>query len=85
MKANWSSHKTNILAGITVLVLSDLIEQIPIAALVGLMLFVMIAILSKKLVLKHLSPECQALLTKAKDLVEVNVSEDTHYHVSMNR
>ncbi len=39
----------------------------------------------KKLVLKHLSPECQALLTKAKDLVEVNVSEDPHYHVSMNR
>lgn len=39
----------------------------------------------KKLVLKHLSPECQALLTKAKELVEVNVSEDPHYHVSMNR
>jgi SulP family sulfate permease len=39
----------------------------------------------KTLVLKHLSPECQALLTKAKDLVEVNVSEDPHYHVSMSR
>lgn len=39
----------------------------------------------KKLVLRHLSPECQALLKRAGDLVEVNVSEDPHYHVSMNR
>jgi SulP family sulfate permease len=39
----------------------------------------------KKLVLRHLSPECQALLTQAKDLVEVNVSEDPHYHVSLGR
>lgn len=36
----------------------------------------------KKLVLQHLSPECQVLLHAAKDLVEVNVSEDPHYHVS---
>ncbi len=36
----------------------------------------------KKLVLQHLSPECQVLLESAKDLVEVNVSEDPHYHVS---
>lgn len=39
----------------------------------------------KKLVLKHLSPECQQLLSNAKDLIEVNVSEDPHYHVSMNQ
>ncbi|QBZ83568.1 Bicarbonate transporter BicA [Hydrogenovibrio crunogenus] len=39
----------------------------------------------KKVVLKHLSPECQALLKDAKDLVEVNVSEDPHYHVSLGK
>lgn len=39
----------------------------------------------KTLVLCHLSPECQALLKRAKDLVEVNVSEDPHYHVSLGR
>lgn len=36
----------------------------------------------KKLVLKHLSPECLQLLENAKGLVEINVSEDPHYHVS---
>lgn len=36
----------------------------------------------KKLVLKHLSPECHVLLQDAKELVEINVSEDPHYHVS---
>lgn len=41
--------------------------------------------LGKKLVLKHLSPECQHLLIAAKDLVEVNVSEDPHYHVSVGK
>ena len=35
----------------------------------------------KKLVLKHLSPECRVLLHGARNLVEVNVSEDPHYHV----
>ncbi|MBF6057323.1 SulP family inorganic anion transporter [Thiomicrorhabdus heinhorstiae] len=40
--------------------------------------------LGKKLVLKHLSPECQTLLQDAKALVEVNVSEDPHYHVSIS-
>lgn len=39
----------------------------------------------KKLTLKHLSPECQALLADADDLVEVNVSEDPHYHVSLGK
>ncbi len=36
----------------------------------------------KKLTLRHLSPECQMLLQNARELVEVNVSEDPHYHVS---
>ena len=38
----------------------------------------------KTLTLQHLSPECQALLQDAKNLVEVNVSEDPHYHVSIS-
>ena len=38
----------------------------------------------KKLVLQHLSPECQVLLEDARDLIEVNVSEDPHYHVSIS-
>lgn len=36
----------------------------------------------KKLHLRHLSPECAELLTKAGDLVEVNVLEDPVYHVA---
>ena len=36
----------------------------------------------KKLHLRHLSPECKELLTKAGDLVEVNVMEDPTYHVA---
>ena len=36
----------------------------------------------KTLHLRHLSPECQELLTKAGDLVEVNVMEDPKYHVA---
>ncbi len=36
----------------------------------------------KKLHLRHLSNECRQLLTKAGDLVEVNVLEDPHYHVA---
>jgi SulP family sulfate permease len=39
----------------------------------------------KKLVLRHLSPECIELLDAAKDLVEINVSEDPHYHVSLGK
>ncbi|GAB6034080.1 SulP family inorganic anion transporter [Galenea microaerophila] len=39
----------------------------------------------KKLVLKHLSPECRQLLHDARDLVEVNISEDPHYHVSLGK
>lgn len=40
---------------------------------------------NKTLVLKHLSPECQRLLADAKDLIEVNLSEDPHYHVSVGK
>ncbi|MDH5613360.1 MAG: STAS domain-containing protein, partial [Gammaproteobacteria bacterium] len=36
----------------------------------------------KKLHLRHLSPECTELLTKAGDLVEVNMMEDPKYHVA---
>ena len=35
----------------------------------------------KKLHLVHLSPDCQLLLTKAKDMVEVNTIEDPHYRI----
>jgi SulP family sulfate permease len=36
----------------------------------------------KKLHLRHLSQECKLLLTKAGDLVEVNMMEDPVYHVA---
>ncbi|MES0327301.1 MAG: SulP family inorganic anion transporter, partial [Gammaproteobacteria bacterium] len=36
----------------------------------------------KTLHLRHLSPECTELLTKAGDLVEVNMLEDPKYHVA---
>ena len=36
----------------------------------------------KKLHLRHLSPECKVLLTKAGDLVEINMMEDPTYHVA---
>ncbi len=36
----------------------------------------------KTLHLIHLSPECRKLLSRAKDLVEVNVVEDPKYHVA---
>ena len=39
----------------------------------------------KRLHLTHLSPECRGLLDDAGDLVEVNVSEDPHYHVASDR
>jgi len=38
--------------------------------------------MDKKLHLVHLTPECKALLSKAGDLVEVNVIEDPMYHVA---
>ena len=39
----------------------------------------------KKLHLKHLSTECQVLLDKAGDLVEVNLMEDPRYKIADNR
>ncbi len=39
----------------------------------------------KRLHLTHLSLECQTLLDRAGDLVEINVSEDPHYHVAADR
>ena len=41
--------------------------------------------LGKTLHLKHLSPECKQLLGKAGDMVEVNISEDPHYHIATDR
>jgi SulP family sulfate permease len=39
----------------------------------------------KRLHLRHLTAECQLLLEKAGDLVEVNVIEDPKYHVADDR
>ena len=39
----------------------------------------------KRLHLTHLSPECQQLLDRAGDLVEVSVSEDPQYHIATDR
>mgnify|MGYP001941657794 CR=1 FL=1 len=39
----------------------------------------------KELKIRHLSPECLALLERAGSLVEVNVIEDPRYHVADDR
>jgi SulP family sulfate permease len=39
----------------------------------------------KTLHLVHLSPECKQLLGKAGAMVEINVSEDPHYHLATDR
>jgi len=41
--------------------------------------------LGKQLHLRHLSEDCRILLDRAGDLVEVNISEDPHYHVASDR
>lgn len=41
--------------------------------------------LGKRLHLRHLSEDCRRLLDRAGDLVEVNISEDPHYHVATDR
>jgi sulfate permease, SulP family len=41
--------------------------------------------LGKRLHLRHLSADCRRLLDRAGDLVEVNISEDPHYHVATER
>ncbi len=38
--------------------------------------------LGKRIHLRHLSDDCRKLLDRAGDLVEVNISEDPHYHVA---
>ena len=38
--------------------------------------------MSKKVHLRHLSPECKTLLGKAGSMVEANVLEDPDYHVA---
>ncbi|MCF6287413.1 MAG: STAS domain-containing protein, partial [Candidatus Hydrogenedentes bacterium] len=38
--------------------------------------------LGKTARLKHLSTECQALLKKAGDIIEVDLHEDPHYHIA---
>ena len=43
------------------------------------------AALGKRLHLTHLSPDCRALLDRAGEFVEVNVSEDPQYHVATER
>lgn len=41
--------------------------------------------LGKRLHPRHLSEDCRRLLDRAGDLVEVNISEDPHYHVLAER
>ena len=41
--------------------------------------------LGKRLHLRHLSDDCRRLLDRAGELVEVNISEDPHYHVATER
>ena len=41
--------------------------------------------LGKRLHLRHLSEDCRKLLDRAGELVEVNISEDPHYHVATER
>ncbi len=40
--------------------------------------------LGKSIKLKHLSKECQALLKKADDIIEIDVQEDPNYHVAID-
>lgn len=39
----------------------------------------------KRLHLCHLSPDCLELLTRAKDMVEIDVRADPHYHIADNK
>lgn len=39
----------------------------------------------KRLHLQHLSPECRLLLERVEGIIDVNVSEDPHYHLSADR
>ncbi|MEP1553700.1 MAG: SulP family inorganic anion transporter [Paraglaciecola sp.] len=39
----------------------------------------------KKLHIRHISPECRQLMTKAQKYVEMNLNEDPRYHVASNK
>ena len=39
----------------------------------------------KKVHLKHLSPDCQKLLKRAEEIIDVNVLEDPHYKVMVDQ
>lgn len=39
----------------------------------------------KRLHLRHLSPDCLEVLTNAKNMVELNLAEDPHYHIADNK
>lgn len=39
----------------------------------------------KKLHLRHLSEDCRKLLSNAKDVIEINIIEDPHYKVAIDR
>jgi SulP family sulfate permease len=39
----------------------------------------------KRLRLKHLSKECQTLLERAGDIIDVDIHEDPDYHIAINR
>jgi SulP family sulfate permease len=41
--------------------------------------------LGKRLQLRHLSEDCRELLHRARDMIEVNVMEDPHYHLADDR
>jgi SulP family sulfate permease len=41
--------------------------------------------IGKQIHLRHLSQDCQQLLDKAGKLVEMNISEDPHYHIATNK
>ena len=41
--------------------------------------------LDKRLHLRHLSPDCLEVLTNAKDMVELDLAEDPHYHIADNK
>ena len=40
--------------------------------------------LGKKLHLRHLSPECQEILKRAGNLVDIDIATDPHYHLSVH-
>lgn len=40
--------------------------------------------LGKKLILRHLSPECRELLDRARNLFDIDTGNDPHYHVSVD-